>query len=339
MIQYIRHYHVFLILSVLCAAISVALTLYNPILIGNAVDQIIGKGKVDYAAVSLILVKMAVLTVIAGAAEWLMNICNNKISYNVIRDMRRDAFERLQILPFPYIDSHPHGEIVSRVIADVDQLSEGLLMGFTQLFTGVLTIVGTLLFMFSINPAITILVVVLTPVSLMAAAFIASRTYSMFQKQSKIRGEQTALIEEMLGNQKIVKAFAYEKESQKRFDEINDRLTDCSLKATFFSSLTNPTTRFVNALVYAAVGIFGAVSAIRGRISVGRLVSFLSYANQYTKPFNEISGVITELQNSLACADRILELIRETPEVPADTFAFFSSDHGATASVSELAFF
>ena len=322
----------------MCAAISVALTLYNPILIGNAVDQIIGKGKVDYAAVSLILVKMAVLTVIAGAAEWLMNICNNKISYNVIRDMRRDAFERLQILPFPYIDSHPHGEIVSRVIADVDQLSEGLLMGFTQLFTGVLTIVGTLLFMFSINPAITILVVVLTPVSLMAAAFIASRTYSMFQKQSKIRGEQTALIEEMLGNQKIVKAFAYEKESQKRFDEINDRLTDCSLKATFFSSLTNPTTRFVNALVYAAVGIFGAVSAIRGRISVGRLVSFLSYANQYTKPFNEISGVITELQNSLACADRILELIRETPEVPEKEDAAVLTEPDGSVCIDHVSF-
>ena len=337
-LQYIRHYRIFLLLSVLCAAVSVALTLYSPILIGAAVDQVLGPGQVNFPAVGGILVRMGIVTVIAGAAQWLMNICNNKISYHVIRDMRQDAFRKIQVLPFGYIDSHPYGEVVSRVIADVDQFSDGLLMGFTQLFTGVLTILGTLVFMFSISPLITVAVIVLTPLSFVVAGFIASRTYSMFRKQSETRGEQTALIDEMIGNQKVVRAFGYEEESQQRFDEINDRLRDCSLKATFYSSLTNPCTRFVNSLVYAAVGIFGAVTAIGGGISVGQLVSFLSYANQYTKPFNEISGVVTELQNALACAARVLELIEETPETPEDEDALELTHPDGSVSVEHVWF-
>lgn len=337
-LQYIRHYWIFLLLSVSCAAVSVALTLYSPILIGAAVDQVLGPGQVNFPAVGGILVRMGIVTVIAGAAQWLMNICNNKISYHVIRDMRQDAFRKIQVLPFGYIDSHPYGEVVSRVIADVDQFSDGLLMGFTQLFTGVLTILGTLVFMFSISPLITVAVIVLTPLSFVVAGFIASRTYSMFRKQSETRGEQTALIDEMIGNQKVVRAFGYEEESQQRFDEINDRLRDCSLKATFYSSLTNPCTRFVNSLVYAAVGIFGAVTAIGGGISVGQLVSFLSYANQYTKPFNEISGVVTELQNALACAARVLELIEETPETPEDEDALELTHPDGSVSVEHVWF-
>ncbi|MDD2958128.1 MAG: ABC transporter ATP-binding protein [Lachnospiraceae bacterium] len=312
---YIRHYRLFLALSLLCAAVSVVLSLYNPILIGQAVDVIIGPGNVAFETVVQILWKMAVLILITAAAQWMMNLCNNKISYHVIRDMRQDAFEKIQLLPFGYIDSHAYGEVVSRVIADADQFADGLLMGFTQLFTGIITILGTLIFMLTISPRITLAVVILTPVSLLVASFIATRTYSMFRQQSVTRGEQTGLIDEMIGNQKVVRAFGYEEEAQKRFDEINDRLEQCSMKATFFSSLTNPCTRFVNSLVYAAVGIFGAHQAIRGSISVGQLVSFLSYANQYTKPFNEISGVVTELQNALACAARVFELIEETPEV------------------------
>lgn len=337
-LRYIRSYRLFLVLSILCAGVSVALSLYNPILIGNAVDLVLGAGNVDFPAVVQILVKMGVLIGITAVAQWLMNICNNKISYNVIRDMRQDAFKKIQILPFKYIDGHPYGEVVSRVIADVDQFSDGLLMGFTQLFSGVITIVGTLLFMFMINPTITLVVVVLTPLSLLVASFIASRTYNMFKLQSVTRGEQTALIEEMIGNQKVVKAFGYEEESQQRFDEINGRLNDCSLQATFFSSLTNPCTRFVNSLVYAAVAIFGAVMAIGGRISVGQLVSFLSYANQYTKPFNEISGVVTELQNALACAARVLELIHEEPEIPDKEDAVVLTDTDGTVSVEDVWF-
>ena len=337
-LNYIRHYRGYLVLSILCAAISVALTLYNPILIGKAVDVAIGKEKVDFPAILAILEKMAILIVITAAAQWLMNVCNNKISYNVIRDMRQDAFNRIQILPFQYIDSHPYGEVVSRVIADVDQFSDGLLMGFTQLFTGVMTIVGTLLFMFMINPLITAIVILLTPLSLLVASFIASSTYTMFKKQSETRGEQTGLIDEMIGNQKVVRAFGYEQEAQERFDEINERLKDCSLKATFFSSLTNPCTRFVNSLVYAAVGIFGAVQAISGRISVGQLVSFLSYANQYTKPFNEISGVVTELQNALACAARVLELMEETPEIPEEEQALELRDPDGSVSIEKVWF-
>lgn len=337
-LNYIRHYRGYLVLSILCAAISVALTLYNPILIGKAVDVAIGKEKVDFPAILAILEKMAILIVITAAAQWLMNVCNNKISYNVIRDMRQDAFNRIQILPFQYIDSHPYGEVVSRVIADVDQFSDGLLMGFTQLFTGIMTIIGTLLFMFMINPLITAIVILLTPLSLLVASFIASSTYTMFKKQSETRGEQTGLIDEMIGNQKVVHAFGYEQEAQERFDEINERLKDCSLKATFFSSLTNPCTRFVNSLVYAAVGIFGAVQAISGRISVGQLVSFLSYANQYTKPFNEISGVVTELQNALACAARVLELMEETPEIPEEEQALELRDPDGSVSIEKVWF-
>ena len=317
---------------------SVVLTLYNPILIGDAVDEIVGKGNVNFAAVLSILEKMAVLILLTGVVQWLMNVCNNKISYNVIRDMRQDAFNRIQILPFQYIDSHPYGEVVSRIIADVDQFSDGLLMGFTQLFTGVITIAGTLLFMLTISPLITVVVIVLTPLSLLVAAFIAGRTYSMFRKQSETRGEQTALIDEMIGNQKIVRAFGYEEEAQDRFDEINGRLQDCSMKATFYSSLTNPCTRFVNSMVYAAVGVFGALQAVRGRISVGQLISFLSYANQYTKPFNEISGVVTELQNALACAARVLELIEETPEIPDQEDAVIMTDPDGSVNADHVYF-
>ncbi len=337
-LQYIKQYRLFLVCSVLCAGISVALSLYNPILIGEAVDLVVGTGEVDFAGVFQILVKMGTLVGITAAAQWIMNLCNNKISYNVIRDMRQDAFKKIQILPFSYIDSHPYGQVVSKVIADVDQFSDGLLMGFTQLFTGVLTILGTLLFMFFINPVITAVVVVLTPLSLLAASFIASRTYRLFRRQSEARGEQTGIIDEMIGNQKVVKAFAYEEEAQRRFDQVNERLRDCSMKATFYSSLTNPCTRFVNSLVYAAVGIFGAVMAAGGKLSVGQLVSFLSYANQYTKPFNEISGVVTELQNALACADSVLGLVKEKPEVPEDPNAWELREPDGTAEADHVWF-
>ncbi len=337
-LQYIKQYRLFLVCSVLCAGISVALSLYNPILIGEAVDLVVGTGEVDFAGVFQILVKMGTLVGITAAAQWIMNLCNNKISYNVIRDMRQDAFKKIQILPFSYIDSHPYGQVVSKVIADVDQFSDGLLMGFTQLFTGVLTILGTLLFMFFINPVITAVVVVLTPLSLLAASFIASRTYRLFRRQSEARGEQTGIIDEMIGNQKVVKAFAYEEEAQRRFDQVNERLRDCSMKATFYSSLTNPCTRFVNSLVYAAVGIFGAVMAAGGKLSVGQLVSFLSYANQYTKPFNEISGVVTELQNALACADSVLGLVKEKPEVPEDPNAWELREPDGTVEADHVWF-
>ena len=292
------------------------LTLYVPILTGQAVDLIVGKGQVDFAGVYHICVKIGIAILLTMAAQWVMNVANNKITYSVVRDIRTDAFEKIQILPLSYIDSHSYGGIVSRVIADADQFADGLLMGFTQLFTGVITILGTLGFMLSVSVPIALVVVVLTPVSLFVAAFIAKRTYQMFRMQSETRGEQTALIEEMIGNQKVVQAFGQENEVGDRFDEINDRLSKYSLQGTFFSSITNPSTRFVNALVYAAVGVFGAFFAIQGGISVGQLSCFLSYANQYTKPFNEISGVVTELQNAIACAGRVLELIEETPEIP-----------------------
>ena len=292
------------------------LTLYVPILTGQAVDLIVGKGQVDFAGVYRICVKIGIAILLTMVAQWVMNVANNKITYSVVRDIRTDAFEKIQVLPLSYIDSHSYGGIVSRVIADADQFADGLLMGFTQLFTGVITILGTLGFMLSVSVPIALVVVVLTPVSLFVAAFIAKRTYQMFRMQSETRGEQTALIEEMIGNQKVVQAFGQEKEVGDRFDEINDRLSKYSLQGTFFSSITNPSTRFVNALVYAAVGVFGAFFAIQGGISVGQLSCFLSYANQYTKPFNEISGVVTELQNAIACAGRVLELIEETPEIP-----------------------
>ena len=315
-LHYIRRYRFFLIASLVLALITVVLTLYVPILTGQAVDLIVGKGQVDFAGVYRICVKIGIAILLTMVAQWVMNVANNKITYSVVRDIRTDAFEKIQVLPLSYIDSHSYGGIVSRVIADADQFADGLLMGFTQLFTGVITILGTLGFMLSVSVPIALVVVVLTPVSLFVAAFIAKRTYQMFRMQSETRGEQTALIEEMIGNQKGVQAFGQEKEVGDRVDEINDRLSKYSLQGTFFSSITNPSTRFVNALVYAAVGVFGAFFAIQGGISVGQLSCFLSYANQYTKPFNEISGVVTELQNAIACAGRVLELIEETPEIP-----------------------
>ena len=315
-LRYIKKYWIYLALSIIAAAVTVALTLYLPILTGDAIDLILAKGLVDFPGIFVILKKMAVVILIMAFAQWLMNVCNNKMTYQIVQDIRNEAFRKIEILPLKYIDGHSYGEIVSRVIADVDQFADGLLMGFTQFFTGVITIVGTLGFMLSINIAITGVVVLITPLSFLVASFIAKKTYTMFQLQSKTRGEQTAFIDEMIGNQKIVQAFSYEEESLEKFDEINDRLQTASLKAIFFSSITNPSTRFVNNLVYAGVAITGALYAIRGGISVGQLSCFLSYANQYTKPFNEISGVVTELQNALACAARIFELIEEEPQIP-----------------------
>ncbi len=313
---YMKRYIPVLILSLALSIVTVALTLYFPILTGRAIDLIIGKKAVDFTGMRGILTKAAVIVVIAAAAQWLTNICNNKMTYNIVRDIRRDAFLNIEKMPLSYIDSHSHGDMVSRIIADVDTFSEGLLMGFTQLFTGVATIAGTLIFMLTIDVKISLIVVLITPLSLFVASFITKKTYSMFQLQTKTRGEQTALIDEIVGNQKVVQAFSHEDEALEQFDEINDRLQKCSLRATFFSSLTNPSTRFVNSIVYAGVGIFGAMSALAGGITVGQLSCFLSYANQYTKPFNEISGVITELQNALACAARIFELIEEEQEIP-----------------------
>ena len=315
-LRYIRRYWGYLGASIILAAVTVALTLYLPILIGQAVDRIVGKGAVDFAGIFVILRKMAVIIGLTAVAQWVMNACNNKITYNVIRDIRTEAFEKIEKLPLKYLDAHSYGEIVSRVIADVDQFADGLLMGFTQFFTGIVTIFGTLIFMLTISVRITVAVVVITPVSLFVASFIAKKTFSMFKLQSETRGEQTAFIEEMVGNQKVVQAFSHEDEALEKFDEINERLQKYSLRAIFFSSITNPSTRFVNSLVYATVGVVGAFTAIAGGISVGQLSSLLSYANQYTKPFNEISGVITELQNALACAGRVIELIEENAEVP-----------------------
>ncbi len=314
-LDHIGKYKIFLFFSIVLAAISVILTLYIPILTGQAVDCILGPGAVDFGGILDILKKMAVIIVLTALVQWVMNACNNKIAYQVVRDVRDEAFKKLQILPLKYIDGHSHGDIVSRVIADVDQFSDGLLMGFTQLFTGVVTIIGTLVFMFSINVSTTVVVVILTPLSFFIAGFIAKRTFSMSKLQSETRGEQTALIDEMIGNEKVVKAFGHEPQVMEKFTEINDRLQKASVKAIFFSSLTNPCTRFVNSLVYAGVGILGAFLAIKGYISVGQLTSFLSYANQYTKPFNEISGVVTELQTALACAGRVFEFIEEEPQV------------------------
>ncbi len=315
-LNYIRKYWLLVGLSLLLAAVTVVLTLYVPILTGDAVDLLLGKGAVDFAAVFAIMKKIGIAILATAIAQWVMNTCNNHITYHVVKDIREDAFRRLEILPLKYLDAHAYGDIVSRVIADVDTFADGLLMSFTQLFTGVLTIIGTLIFMLVTNVPIALVVVCITPVSFLVAKFIATRTYSMFKLQSETRGEQTSLIEEMIGNQKVVKTFSRETAVREQFAEINGRLEKCSLKAIFFSSLTNPCTRFVNSLVYAGVGIFGAFVAIRGGISVGRLSCFLSYANQYTKPFNEISGVVTELQNALACAARIFELIDEEPQVP-----------------------
>ena len=315
--KYIKPYSLLMVLTIIMAAVSVALTLYLPILTGNAVDMLIGQFSAkSWAGLINILIKMVIVILLTSLTQWIMNICNNKIVYNIIQDIRKKAFRRLQELPLKYLDAHSHGDIVSRVVADVDQFADGLLIGFTQLFTGIVTILGTLGFMLSVNVGITAVVVIITPVSLFVASFIARKTYSMFKLQSETRGEQTALINEMIGNQKVVQAFNREDETLEKFDEINGRLEKCSLRAIFFSSLTNPCTRFVNSLVYMGVGLTGAFAVLRGGFSVGQLTCFLSYANQYTKPFNEISGVITELQNALACAARIFELIEEKPQVP-----------------------
>lgn len=309
-------YRIFLVFSILLASLSVALTLYVPKLIGHAVDYIIGAGAVNFAGVYKIMISIGVCTLVTAFAQWIMNICNNKMTYQIVRDIRNEAFQKIEILPLKYIDTHPHGELVSRVIADVDQFADGLLMGFTQLFTGAATILGTFCFMLSVNVKITFVVVLITPVSFFVANFIAKHTFAMFKLQSETRGEQTGLIDEMIGNQKVVQTFGRKEEVTERFDEINKRLQKYSLRATFFSSITNPATRFVNSLVYTGVGITGAFSVLGGGLSVGQLTSFLSYANQYTKPFNEISGVVTELQNAVACAQRIFELIEEDPEIP-----------------------
>ena len=315
-LRYMRRYWFYLAISIFLAAITVASTLYIPLLTGDAVDCIVGKGHVDWAGVFAVLKQMAMVIGVTALAQWGMNICNNKLTYQIVRDIRNEAFAKLEILPLKYIDRKSSGEIVSRIIADVDQFADGLLMGFTQLFTGVITILGTIGFMLSVNVGITFVVLLVTPISWLVASFIAKHTFDMFRKQSETRGEQTALIDEMIGNQKVVQAFGHEQEASARFDEINGRLQKYSLRAIFFSSITNPSTRFVNSLVYTGVGITGALAAVNGRMSVGQLTCFLSYANQYTKPFNEISGVITELQNAIACAGRVFELIEEEPQTP-----------------------
>ena len=336
--RYLKPYRVYLAVSVLLAAVTVALTLYVPTLTGNAIDFILGEGRVDFPRIIRILIQIGVCIAVTALAQWIMNICNNKMTYQMVRDIRNDAFQKIEILPLKYIDSHSYGEVVSRVIADVDQLADGLLMGFTQLFTGIATIAGTLGFMLSINVGITFVVVLITPLSFFVAGFIAKRTYTMFRLQSETRGEQTALIEEMIGNQKVVQAFSHEDEALEKFDEINGRLQKYSLQAIFFSSLTNPATRFVNSLAYAAVCVTGALTAVAGHLTVGQLTCLLSYANQYTKPFNEISGVVTELQNAIACAGRILELIEEEPQIPEPENALSLTDIRGNVSLSDVTF-
>ena len=337
-LRYLGKYRIYLVFTILLAALTVALTLYVPKLTGAAVDDIVGPGQVNFSGVIQILVKIGVSIAITAFAQWLMNICNNKMTYQIVQDVRNEAFKKIEILPLKYIDGHPYGEIVSRVIADVDQFADGLLMGFTQLFTGVATIIGTLVFMLSVNVKITLVVVIITPVSFFVAGFIAKRTYTMFKLQSETRAEQTGLIDEMIGNQKVVQAFGQGRHVLERFDEINDRLQKCSLRAIFFSSITNPSTRFVNSLVYAGVGITGAFSAIQGRLSVGQLTCFLSYANQYTKPFNEISGVVTELQNAIACAGRIFDLIEEEPQIPEAEHAVTLTDVKGNIELKDVKF-
>lgn len=337
-LRYMKPYWFFLGLSVVLAAITVASTLYFPLLTGDVVDCIVGPGDVDLAVIFTILKKMGIVIAITALAQWVMNVCNNKMTYQIVRDIRNEAFQKIEILPLKYIDGHAHGEIVSRVIADVDQFADGLLMGFTQLFTGVITIVGTIGFMLSVNVGITLVVLVVTPVSLFVASFIAKRTFKMFKLQSETRGEQTALIDEMIGNQKVVQAFSHEDEALEKFDEINGRLQKYSLQAIFFSSITNPATRFVNSLVYTGVGVTGALAAISGRLSVGQLSCFLSYANQYTKPFNEISGVVTELQNAIACAGRVFELIEEEPQTPEAENAAVLTDIDGKVDLEDVFF-
>lgn len=334
----IKKYWLYLAISIVMAAVTVASTLYVPILVGRVVDNIIGPQNVLFDNILTILTQMGIVIAITAVSQWVMNICNNKITYHVTRDIRDEAIEKIEKLPLSYIDAHSYGEIVSRVIADVDQFADGLLMGFTQFFSGVLTIVGTLAFMLSINVLITLIVVVITPLSFFVASFIAKHTYSMFKLQSEARGEQTALIDEMIGGQKVVQAYAHEAEALEKFDEINEKLQKYSLKAIFFSSITNPATRFVNSIVYAGVAVGGAVSAINGGITVGQLSSFLSYANQYTKPFNEISGVVTELQNAIACAARVFELIEEKPEIQEPKNAVDIANVDGTVKLENVAF-
>ena len=317
---------------------SVALTLYIPKLTGHAVDYVIGKGKVNFSGVIQVMIQIGVCTLITALAQWLMNVCNNKMTYQMVQDIRNEAFDKIEQLPLKYIDGHPYGEVVSRVIADVDQFSDGLLMGFTQLFTGIATIIGTFCFMLSVNVSITFVVVLITPVSFFVANFIAKRTFRMFRLQSEIRGEQTGLIDEMIGNQKVVQAFGRGEDATERFDEVNKRLQEASLRATFFSSITNPATRFVNSLVYTGVGITGAFAVVRGAMSVGQLSSFLSYANQYTKPFNEISGVVTEFQNAIACAQRVFTLIDEEPQIPEPEHAVHLTDIDGNVKVEDVSF-
>ena len=331
-------YRIFLVFSILLATVSVALTLYIPKLTGHAVDYVIGKGKVNFPGVIQVMIQIGVCTLITALAQWLMNVCNNKMTYQMVQDIRNEAFDKIEQLPLKYIDGHPYGEVVSRVIADVDQFSDGLLMGFTQLFTGIATIVGTFCFMLSVNVSITFVVVLITPVSFFAANFIAKRTFRMFRLQSEIRGEQTGLIDEMIGNQKVVQAFGRGEDVTERFDEVNKRLQEASLRATFFSSITNPATRFVNSLVYTGVGITGAFAVVRGAMSVGQLSSFLSYANQYTKPFNEISGVVTEFQNAIACAQRVFTLIDEEPQIPEPENAVHLTDIDGNVKVENVSF-
>lgn len=331
-------YRIFLVFSILLATVSVALTLYIPKLTGHAVDYVIGKGKVNFPGVIQVMIQIGVCTLITALAQWLMNVCNNKMTYQMVQDIRNEAFDKIEQLPLKYIDGHPYGEVVSRVIADVDQFSDGLLMGFTQLFTGIATIIGTFCFMLSVNVSITFVVVLITPVSFFVANFIAKRTFRMFRLQSEIRGEQTGLIDEMIGNQKVVQAFGRGEDVTERFDEVNKRLQEASLWATFFSSITNPATRFVNSLVYTGVGITGAFAVVRGAMSVGQLSSFLSYANQYTKPFNEISGVVTEFQNAIACAQRVFTLIDEEPQIPEPEHAVHLTDIDGNVKVEDVSF-
>ena len=334
----LKRYWFFLALSFGLAAITVASTLYIPLLTGDAVDCLIGKGQVDFKGVFAVLKRMVMVIGVTAVAQWGMNICNNKMTYQIVRDIRNEAFAKLEILPLKYLDGHPSGEVVSRIIADVDQFADGLLMGFTQLFTGVLTIVGTIGFMLSVNVGITLVVLLITPVSMIVASFIAKKTFTMFRLQSEARGEQTALIDEMIGNQKVVQAFGHEKDAMEQFGEINERLRKYSLRAIFFSSITNPSTRFVNSLVYTGVGVTGALAAISGRMTVGQLTAFLNYANQYTKPFNEISGVVTELQNAIACAGRVFELIEEEPQVPEPADATALTDVEGRVDLEHVAF-
>ena len=342
-LKYVQRHGFFMVLSILFAAITVALTLYTPILIGDAIDLIVGKGQVDFAGIAAILIKTGIIIGITALIQWLMNTINNRITYHVVRDIRNEAFRKIEILPLSYIDAHPYGDIVNRVIADADQFADGLLMGFTQLFTGIVTILGTLFFLFSISWKIAIVVVIVTPLSLFIARFIANRTYRMFRVQSETRGQQTAFIDEMIGNQMVVQAFSHEGAALEEFDRINDRLADCSLRATFYSSLTNPCTRFVNSVVYAGVALAGALICIAtagavNPFTIGQLSACLSYANQYTKPFNEISGVVTELQNALACASRLFELIEEEPQIPEPADAMELADVKGSVELNDVSF-